>query len=93
MNDDKLSRQVGLRCPTCGSDQFSYSEEEDDGGSTVTCAECGRQLTRDELIHENSENLEAHAVEIANEAVSESVKQLSKSLRDAFRGNKNIEFK
>lgn len=93
MNDDELSRQVRLRCSTCGSEQFSYSEEDDDGSSIVTCASCGRQLTRDELLRENSENLEAHAVEIANEAVNESVKHLNKSLQDAFKGNKNIGFK
>jgi len=50
-------------------------------------------MTQDDLIRENSENLEAHAAEMADEAIKESVKQFNKSLRDAFKGNKNIGFK
>jgi uncharacterized Zn finger protein (UPF0148 family) len=91
--DDKLSRQVTLVCPSCGCSQFSHADEGEEDGSIVTCAQCGRRLTRDELLRENSENVEAHAAEMAQEAISDAVKQFNKSLRDAFRGNKNIRFK
>jgi uncharacterized Zn finger protein (UPF0148 family) len=92
VDDEKRGREVALICPTCGSSQFSY-DEEGDGTSIVTCAECGRETTQDDLVRDNSENLEAHAAEVAEEAISESVRQFNKSLRDAFEGNKDVGFK
>ncbi len=88
-------REVTLVCPTCGSDQFEYDEEEmeAEAEAIVTCAGCGLHLTRDELIEENAANLEAHAKEVAEEAIGESVKDFQRSLRVAFRGSKNIELK
>ncbi|MHB1416290.1 MAG: ECs_2282 family putative zinc-binding protein [Chloroflexota bacterium] len=91
MDEDKYGRSVTLLCSTCGSDQFAFDDESD--SAAVTCANCGRQTTRDELIRENSENIELHVADIGEEATADSAKKLNKSLRDAFKGNKNIRFK
>ncbi|PWE17749.1 hypothetical protein DDZ18_08835 [Marinicauda salina] len=55
MNDEKYSRRVNMICPTCGGDQFAY----DEAGEIATCAGCEREITRDALIAENSEAIEA----------------------------------
>jgi uncharacterized Zn finger protein (UPF0148 family) len=87
-------REATLICPTCGSDLFEYDDEDPEGQATVTCASCGLRLTRDELIEENAANLDAHAKELAEEAIGASVKGFQRSLREAFKGSKNnIELK
>ncbi len=88
MDDSKYERRVTLLCPTCGSDQFAF--DDDDESAPVTCSNCGRQTTREALIEENSENIESHVAEIGEEVVADAAKDLNKSLRDAFRGSKNI---
>lgn len=91
MDDGKYDRQVKLLCPTCGSDQFSFDDEDEDG--PVKCANCGREMSRDDLIRENTENIEAHVAEIGEEVTADIAKELNKSLRDAFKGSKHIRFK
>ncbi|MRS13265.1 MAG: hypothetical protein EG823_09420 [Actinobacteria bacterium] len=91
MDESKYDRQVTLLCPACGSDQFSFDDEEEDG--PVKCVNCGRETTRDELIAENGETIEAHVAEVGEEVTADIAKELNKSLRDAFKGNKHIRFK
>jgi len=90
MNEDKYSWSVTLFCSTCGSDQFAFDDESD--SAPVTCADSGRQTTRDELIRESSENIELHAADIGEQATANLAKDLNKSLRDASKSNKNIRF-
>ena len=45
MSDDKYNRSINLLCPTCGSDQFEY---DDDDMSLVKCASCEREMTKDD---------------------------------------------
>ncbi|MDI9332823.1 MAG: YciI family protein [Cytophagales bacterium] len=52
MDAEKYNRAITLLCPTCGSSQFSHSEE----SALFTCTSCGRETTRDELIRESGEN-------------------------------------
>ena len=59
----------------------------------VKCASCGRELTRDELIAENSENISAHTKEIGKEVTKDIADEMRKSLKKAFRGSKNIRIK
>jgi len=59
----------------------------------VTCASCGRELTRDELIRENSENIEEHVKEMGKEVTEELGRELKKQLAAAFKGNKFIKVK
>ena len=91
MDDEKYRRSVKLLCPTCGEDQFSFEHE--GAFAPVGCANCGRQMTRDDLIRENSEVIEHSVAEMGQEVAADLSKELNKSLRAAFRGNKNIRFK
>jgi transcription initiation factor TFIIIB Brf1 subunit/transcription initiation factor TFIIB len=90
MDDGKYERRVTLRCTTCGSDQFSYDDDDESG--PVTCADCGRVTTKDELIEDNGPNIDAHVAEMGEEVMADAARELNKALRDAFKGNKNIRF-
>jgi transcription elongation factor Elf1 len=93
VDTEKYARSVGLLCPTCGSDQFSHSGEVSDDYSIVTCTGCGRQMTREELVRENSENVDGHLANMAMEITGDLQQEINKSLRDAFKGNRNVKFK
>ncbi len=91
MDEEKYERHLSLLCPTCGSDQFIFDDE--DESAPVTCTTCGRKTTRDELISDNSENIELHNADMGREVMADAAKELNKTLRHAFRGNKNVRFK
>ncbi|MBN8084765.1 hypothetical protein J0J19_14795 [Vibrio vulnificus] len=56
----------------------------------MTCASCGREFNKDELIQENSENIDEHLSEIKEEVLKDVQDELRKTLKKAFSGNKNI---
>jgi predicted RNA-binding Zn-ribbon protein involved in translation (DUF1610 family) len=70
MDAAKYNRSVSLLCPTCGCDQFSQ-----EGGEETTeitkCTSCGREMTKDDLIRENSENVSAHMDEVKKEVLND----------------------
>jgi uncharacterized Zn finger protein (UPF0148 family) len=59
----------------------------------VKCASCGREMTKDELMRENSENIQEHADEIAKQARADLGRELKKNLQDAFKDSKFIKIK
>lgn len=91
MKPEKHERTVTLLCPTCGGTEFKL--ESDAPESTVTCTRCERTLTRDELIRENSENIELHLEDVRAGIIKDVAKELQNSLRKALRNNKYIKFK
>lgn len=93
MNPEKYTRNVSLLCPTCGCSDFAYDEGVDEMIQLMTCASCGRELNKDELIHENSENIDAHLSDLKKEVTKDLADELRKSLKKAFSGSKNIRFK
>ena len=90
MDSDKYSRSITLHCPTCGGTDFASASTESE---VVKCANCALELTKDDLIGRNQENISAHTDEIKREVVADLEKHLKKSLVDAFRGSKNIKIK
>ncbi|PQJ62400.1 hypothetical protein C9J41_11305 [Photobacterium sp. GB-50] len=84
-----LDRQINLLCPTCGSIDFNEHGESE----SVTCLQCGRQLTRDELIEENSELISEVKNELAKDATKQIEAEMKKMFKDAFKGHKNIKFR
>lgn len=90
MDSNKYNRSIPLNCPTCGGTDFSSSTDESQLGK---CTNCGLELTKDDLISRNQENIQAHTDEVEREVVADLQKQLKKSLSDAFRGSKNIKIK
>ncbi|USI27889.1 ECs_2282 family putative zinc-binding protein [Alteromonas macleodii] len=93
MNPEKYNRSVSLLCPTCGCSDFSYEEGTDETIQIMTCASCEREFSKDELIQENSENIEEHHSEMKEDVVKDVADELRKSLKKAFSGSKNIRFK
>lgn len=85
MDSDKYNRQVTLNCHACGGTQFEYDETVESDEQTVKCTQCGRETTKSELINENSENINVHAREVADEAVKDITKELNKTLKKLFR--------
>lgn len=93
MNTEKYNRTVPLHCPTCGSSNFSQPDEAELETALMTCASCGREITKADLIRENTENIDEHAKEIKVQVVEDFQRQLKQSLADAFKGNKFIKVK
>lgn len=93
MNTDKYSRNVSMQCPTCGNTEFAF--EQDDAGeiSLIRCPSCNREITKDELIRENEENINIHAEEMGNEIKKDFAGELKNRLQNAFKGSKNIRIK
>ncbi len=89
MNHEKYQRNVILQCPTCGCCDFSYDEGVDESIQLMICASCERELTREELIHENSENIHKHVSEIKKDIADE----IRNSLKKAFSSSKNFRIK
>lgn len=93
MNTEKYNRSITMLCPTCGCTQFKSSEDANSETELIICASCGRELTRDELIRENSENIDEHVKEIGKEATTDLARELKKQLAETFKGNKFIKVK
>lgn len=87
MDSEKYNRSIVLNCPTCGNTDFETSEDENN--PLVKCISCNREMTKDDLINENGENIDVNVEEITDEVVED----LSKMLKNAFKGSKNIKIK
>lgn len=69
MDSEKYNRSVLLLCPTCGSSQFSPVFPDDHKADLQKCISCSREIIRDDLIRENSENINAHMNGIKKEVI------------------------
>ncbi|MFT3755283.1 MAG: hypothetical protein QM769_04955 [Pseudoxanthomonas sp.] len=83
----KYDRSVELQCPACGGNQFEHGEH--DNAAPITCTGCGLVISRDDLIQANGENISINVDDVAKEVMDD----LSKQLRQAFKGLKGITFK
>lgn len=90
MNPDNYQRNVRLLCPTCGCSDYEYEQGVDETIEVMKCASCGREITKDELIKENSENINEHMSEIKEQITKDIAKEFKDTLKKAFRGSKNI---
>ena len=90
IDSDKYDRSLPLHCPTCGGTEFEAETDasQDDAGQ-IKCPSCGLTTTKDELIACNGEHIEAQIDEIKEELV----KDIAKSLKDAFGGTKYLKIK
>ncbi len=91
MDRDRDARSISMICPTCGSTEFEYHAELEDG--PIRCASCDRMFSREELIRENSVNLEAHVEDIKVDGLKDVERDLRKMLGKTFSGSKNIKFR
>lgn len=86
MNVEKYNREVSLLCPTCGCSTYEFEYGTDENIELAKCVSCGREITKDELIQENSENINEHISEIGKDFA----KDIEKELKKAFSGFKNL---
>lgn len=93
LDADKYSRSVSLLCPTCGGTDFQHDTAVVASDAPVTCARCGLEITKDDLINANAENLSINTREVAEAAAKDITKELAETLRKAFSGNTNIRLK
>lgn len=87
MDSRKYDRSIVLNCPTCGNTDFETSEY--DNNPLVKCVSCNREMTKDDLINENGENIDFNVEEVADEVLGD----LSQMFKSAFKGSKNIKIK
>lgn len=84
---NNINRKVSLVCPLCGNDQFSAIDCEIDnlkeapGVTKIKCSACGRITTKDALIEDNQEIINANIEDIKKEAISEVEKKLKEALK------------
>lgn len=88
MNEEKYNRTVTLLCPTCGGTQFSPVSPKNNAAEVQQCVSCGREITCDELIRENTENIEEHVKEVGKQVTDDLALELKKKLSSAFKGSK-----
>ncbi|MBA7557908.1 hypothetical protein ES705_50690 [subsurface metagenome] len=93
MKNEKYNRKASLLCPTCGCSLFVYRQGVDEAIELAKCVSFGREITKDELIRENSENINENVKEIGDQIVKDMAKELKESLKKAFKGSKNISIK
>lgn len=85
MKDIEMS--INLKCSVCGNDQFSVVDETveelldvpDD--TLVKCSDCGREVTKEEFIKENSHIIEANVEDFK----ADFMKEFEKDLKKAFK--------
>lgn len=82
MDAEKYNRSISLLCPTCGNDQFKYDDENE--LLSVICQQCKTEISRDDLIEANAENIEINKDEI----IRELEKDVQKQFKDMFKGSK-----
>ena len=93
MKAEKYNRNITLLCPTCGNSDLEIIHGYEESIERVRCPSCGRELTKDELIKENFENIGINLTEVKKEITKDVGKEMHKMLKDAFKGNKNIKFR
>ena len=89
-----LSRKVSLHCPVCGNTMWSNVDEtldntnlEEAPGSTLfKCSDCGKVISKDDLIKANEGIINENVDDIVNETLEETKKEIQK----AFNGMKGF---
>lgn len=81
-----ISKKVSLLCSVCGNSQFTALDCEDkeilefSEAPIYKCSDCGCEFSREQLIEENQEMINANLNDVKTEAVNELKKELQKSL-------------
>jgi hypothetical protein len=86
LSPQKYNRDITLLCPTCGGSDFASKSDTDE---VIQCARCKRELTKDDLVKANTENVAEHA----DEMVRELTEDIDKELRRALSGNQFFKIK
>ena len=82
-----------MHCPSCGNTLLEALVGIEEATELIKCPSCSYEMTKDELINGNAENLSVNAHEMAKEALPDIAKEIRKQFRAAFKNSKNIKFK
>ncbi len=89
MDAEKYRRSISLLCPTCGEKDFEHGI----GDGPLRCLNCNSSFTREELIRENGDIIEAEVDEVKAEILKDVKQEFRNTLKNAFKGSKHIKFK
>jgi len=82
-----MEMSINLKCSVCGNDQFSVVAEtveellDAPDDTLVKCSDCGREVTKEEFIKENSHIIEANVEDFK----ADFIKEFEKDLKKAFK--------
>jgi len=82
-----MGMRINLKCSVCGNDQFSAVDEtveellDAPDDTLVKCSDCGREVTKEEFIKENSHIIEANVEDFK----ADFIKEFEKDLKKAFK--------
>ena len=82
-----MQMEICLKCSVCGNDQFSAIDEsiqdisEAEGDVEEKCSDCGKVVTKDELLEENSYIIEANIEDFKNDIM----KAIEKDFKKIFK--------
>lgn len=87
---DSYDKSIQLRCVACGDIDFEINDDK----SYIKCNRCGKEYLGgyDELVALNEKNINKELEKTKAEILRDAKKDMTKSLKDAFKGNKNIKF-
>ena len=85
MNLDKLNRSVTLLCPTCGNTEMESLNGSHEVSDLFKCISCGLEITKEDLINANQENINANLDEVKKLATKEVKSEIEQMLKNAFK--------
>ena len=85
------NKSIKLRCITCGDTDFEFNDDK----SWIKCNRCEKEYLGGykELVELNQENIDQEVDETKEELLKYVKEDITKMLKDAFKGNMNIKFK
>jgi ribosomal protein S27E len=88
---ESYDKSIKLRCITCGDTDFQFNDEK----TWVKCNRCGKEYMGgyDELVELNQKEINDELDGTKEEITKDLKGDLTKMMKDAFKGNKNIKFK
>lgn len=88
---NSYNKSVQLRCMSCGDSNFELNEDK----SWIKCNRCGKEYQGgyDELVELNLETINQALIRTNDELTNDLQKEMKQTLKNAFKGDKNIKFK
>lgn len=84
MNSDKYNRSIVLLCPSCGNNNLELKNGNQEY-SNIKCPSCNRIMTKEELIRENSENIDVNIAEVKEEVIKDIKKEFASIFKKNFK--------
>lgn len=82
-----FSQNIPMRCSVCGNDHFSAvdidveSIDNAPDNAKIRCSDCGHICTKEELISDNKDIINANIEDIKKEAIHQLEKEMKKMIK------------